>query len=466
MTLKRLPLVMILFLALACNYITRAIPTEFILATSTSTATEAVPITGAMSTLQPAWIPPDCTGTPVATLIPATEQAIPTPAIQANKPVDQQTQLQIFDQVVQTVNSVYVYPDFNGSDWNAIVTAHRALIQKGVSTEQFYALMQGLIGELGDNHSRFDSPVDVAQEQAELNGTSQFVGIGVLVIPDIKKNLISVGGVFPGTPADHAGLQPHDSILAVDGSPVVQDGQIYTYRIRGPQCSAVRITIQSPGQQPRDIMVIRHSIVGDLPVQARLISTTDGSKIGYIMLPSFFDEKIPGEVADALKNFGKLDGLIIDNRLNTGGSSDVLEPVLSYFVSGTLGNFKTRDAVTRPLTIQPDPIEYSQTVPMVILVGKNTVSFGEIFSGALQDSGRAKLVGEHTSGNVEILHGFNYPDGSMMWLAAETFDPAVHHTRWEGTGVIPDVQVTADWESFTFATDPDIKAALQILGHQ
>jgi hypothetical protein len=48
----------------------------------------------------------------------------------------------------------------------------------------------------------------------------------------------------------------------------------------------------------------------------------------------------------------------------------------------------------------------------------------------------------------------------------ETFDPAVHHTRWEGTGVIPDAQAYADWDTFTFATDPAIKAALQILGHQ
>ncbi len=469
MKYRRLPLVLLLVFALACNYITRSIPTSFVPSNPSgaiNTLTPSVPITGAISTLQPAWIPPDCSGTPVATVIPATEEAIPTPAIQANTPVDHQTQMQIFESVVKTVNDNYVYPDFNGKDWNAIVIAFRATIQAGLSTQVFYRDMQFLIDDLGDNHSRFDSPVDVAQEQADLNGTSSFVGIGVLVIPELDKSRISVGGVFPDSPAEHAGLQTHDSLLAVDGLPIVQGGNVYTYRVRGPQCSAARLTVQSPGQAPRDVMIVRHSIVGDLPVQARLIPTTDGSKIGYIMLPSFFDEKIPSEVADALRSFGKLDGLIIDNRVNGGGSSDVVEPVLSYFASGTLGQFKTRNAVTRPLAIQPNSIENSQTVPLVILVGKNTVSFGEIFSGALQDSGRAKLVGEHTSGNVEILHGHNFPDGSLLWLAEETFDPAVHHTRWEGTGVIPDVKVTADWDTFTFATDPTIKAALQLLGHQ
>ncbi len=466
MNYKRLPLVLVLILTLACNFVTRAIPTVLIPAGATNTATGVVPLTGSTPGLQAAWVPPDCAGTPPATQIPATEEAVPTPAVQANKAIDHQTQMHIFEEIVKTINDVYVYPDFNGKNWNAIVTAYRATVQAGMSTQVFYRDMQLLIGDLGDEHSRFDSPVDVAETQAELNDTSKFVGIGVQVIPELDKNRISIGGVFPGSPADHSGLQTHDSLLAVDGLPIVQDGNIYTYRVRGPECSAARLTVQSPGQAPRDVLIIRHSIVGSLPVQAQLVTTKDGSKIGYIMLPSFFDEKIPGEVADALRSFGKLDGLIIDNRINGGGSSDVVEPVLSYFTSGTLGEFKTRTAVTRPLTIQPNPINNSQTVPLVILVGKDTVSFGEIFSGALQDSGRAKLVGQHTAGNVEILHGYNFEDGSMLWIAQETFDPAVHHTRWEGTGVIPDVQAYADWDTFTFANDPAIQAALKLLGHQ
>jgi C-terminal processing protease CtpA/Prc len=180
------------------------------------------------------------------------------------------------------------------------------------------------------------------------------------------------------------------------------------------------------------------------------------------MLPSFYDETIPRQVAAALQAFGTLDGLILDNRENAGGSSDILESVLAYFVSGTLGHFKSRTAA-RPLQIEPNPIGNSQTVPLVVLVGKDTVSFGEISSGVLKDSGRAKIVGQTTLGNVEILHGYNFDDGSRLWIAEETFDPGVSHANWEVTGIVPDVEAYAAWDTFTFETDPSLQAALTLL---
>jgi C-terminal peptidase prc len=305
----------------------------------------------------------------------------------------------------------------------------------------------------------------VAESQAELNGTSQYVGIGVLVLPESKNNRITVGGLFPGSPAERSGLKVHDDILAVDGLPLVDNGKMYTYRIRGPECSTARLTVRSPGQAQRDVLVMRHRIDGDVPVTSQLVPTADGSRIGYIMLPSFFDEKIPGQVANALRNLGKLDGLILDNRLNGGGSSDVVEPVLSYFVGGTLGSFRGR-ASSRPLAVKPAPVGDSQQVPLVVLVGQDTESFGEIFSGVLQDEGRARIVGQTTPGNVEILHGYDLDDGSRLWIAEETFDPAHSHANWEQSGIVPDVQAYADWDTFTMQNDPAIKASLILLGHQ
>ncbi len=463
---KRLPLIALLVLSLACNYLTKALspagPTNTPIGVGTNTATASP-----SGTAQPAglYIPPGCENVPVATLPAATELAIPTPAIQANPAINQALQVRVFNETVNVVNQVYVHPNYNGQPWPALMASTRDKINSGVTTEEFYNQMQALIAGLGDNHSRFDSPVDVAESQAELSDTSQFVGIGVGILPEIDKGRIVVTGVFPDSPAEHAGLKVHDSLLAVDGLPLVQNGNVYTYRVRGPECSAEVLTVQSPGEAPRSVLLLRHKIAGDLPIQSELVATKDGSRIGYIMLPSFFDEKIPGEVADALKQFGQLDGLILDNRMNPGGSSDVVEPVLSYFASGTLGQFKSRTDA-RPLTIHPSPIGNSQTVPLVILVGKDTASFGEIFSGVLQDSGRAKIVGQTTPGIVEILHGYDFEDGSRLWIAQETFDPAVSHANWEGKGIVPDVQAYADWDTFTFADDPGVLAAVKLLGHQ
>jgi carboxyl-terminal processing protease len=209
---------------------------------------------------------------------------------------------------------------------------------------------------------------------------------------------------------------------------------------------------------------MRFRITTPPQIVARLVQTSDGSRIGYIFLPSFFDETLPGQVRQALRNFGQLDGLIIDNRMNGGGSSNVVEPILSDFTSGLLGHFVSRKE-TRAFQVPPDPVLNSQKVPLVVLVGTGTVSFGEIFSGILQDIGRAKVVGQTTLGNVETLTGYNFEDGSRAWIARERFDPLHSHADWEKTGIIPDVTAYADWDTFTFETDPSIAAAVKLLGH-
>jgi carboxyl-terminal processing protease len=452
MNLRRFALFILLPVLLACNFITG------------SPNTPAAPATEAPVSLLPAYIPPGCEAVPLATVPPATLLA-PTPELQANPEISPEIQLRVFEQAVDVIARVYVYPDFNGVDWAGIVPTYRTRIANGLDTEAFYDEMQALIDELGDEHSNFESPLEVAASEAELAGSNEFVGVGVSVLPQAEKGQGTVIAVFPDSPAEHSGIRPHDSLLEVDGYPIVEDDQVNIQRVRGPECSAVQLTVQSPGQAPREIMLVRHRIAGGLPIDARRVPTTDGSRIGYIMLPSFFDQTIPDKMAAALEEFGELDGLILDNRMNGGGSSSVVEPILSFLTSGTLGSFRSR-AESRSLAVEADPIHNSQTVPLVILVGPDTVSFGEIFSGALRDTGRAQIVGETTLGNVETLHGYDFEDGSRMWIAEETFEPAVSQADWEATGIIPDVQAYAEWDTFTFENDPSVAAALTLLGHQ
>jgi carboxyl-terminal processing protease len=250
----------------------------------------------------------------------------------------------------------------------------------------------------------------------------------------------------------------------VDGLPLVEDGKSFSERLLGPPCSTLRLTLQSPGQEPRDIILMRNKITSSLRVDARLAPTSDGTRVGYIYIPTFFEDNIDEEVKQALVDFGDLDGLILDNRMNGGGSSEVIEPILSYFTSGKLGDFVSRKK-TRSLTITADPINNSQTVPLVVLVGEDTASFGEIFSGIMQDTGRAKIVGKLTLGNVETLHGYSFSDGSQIWIAEERFDPINTHANWEQDGIRPDVEAYADWDTFTFETDPAVRAAVELLGH-
>lgn len=452
MNARRLLAVAALACALACSSLT---PQPA--AVTQSAATNSAQLT-------PAYLPPNCANVPIATVSPSAALAVPTPYLEANPEISKDLQKKVFDETLNDVERVYVYPDYNGKDWAGITDAVRKKIEAGLNTEHFYSEMQLMIEALGDDHSRFESPVDVAASNAELAGTDEYVGIGVYVLPEVERVRVSVISVFHGSPAEHSGIKAHDSLLAVDGIPVVQAGRERSEIMLGPECSAVRVTVQSPGEAARNILIIRQRIQSSDTVESILLPTKDGSRVAYVSLPTFFDESIPKQVSDALEKLGDLDGLILDNRFNHGGSSDIFEPILSYFAAGDMGKFVSRSG-SHPLYIDPQPIHNSQTVPIVILVGEDTVSFGEIFSGVMQNSGRAKIVGKTTLGNVEVLHGYNFDDGSLLWIAQETFMPANSTADWEQTGIVTDVAAYSDWDTFTFDNDPAVLAAVKLLGH-
>ena len=458
MKLKRIVFGLLILSLLACNFVTEMVFPPTVTPTATTTLTSSPTLTA--TPLVPAFIPPECGTTPLAT-VPPDLSAQATPEFQVTE-IPQGEQLSILRELGHIVEKAYVYPDYNGKNWNAIETKYRDEIEAGLDTQSFYNEMSTMITELGDEHSFFLSPLEVKESEAELKGDVQFVGVGIYGEPDFARQRLIVISTYPGSPAELGGIQDHDSVLLIDKQPLKED---FSNLLRGPQCSAVVLTVQSPGEAPRDVMLIRYAIQGDIPIDARLVSTTDGSKIGYIFIPSFFDETLPEQIKSALNNFGPLDGLILDLRMNGGGSSSVTYPILEYFINGRLGQFVSREEA-RPLDITANEIQNSQTVPLIVMVSRDTVSFGEIFAGVMKDSGRAKIVGETSLGNVEVLHGFDFEDGSQVWLAAETFHSAFSNTNWEETGIIPDVQAFAAWDSFYFETDPSVAAAVELLGHK
>jgi carboxyl-terminal processing protease len=374
-------------------------------------------------------------------------------------------QLGILNTLASTVTQKYVDPTFNGKDWPAIVARYRTLVEGGLSEGDFYVAMEELVNELGDDHSQFQSPTARQEADDELAGHNDYVGIGVSVDPIPEAGRAVVILTFPGGAAEAAGIRAHDAILAIDGEPVFNaQGESTVTRMRGPAGTPVTVTVQRPGEAAHDLTLTRARVEGGLPIASCLIP---GTRVGYIFVPTLYDETIPGQVRTALQAMtadGPLSGLIIDNRLDPGGSSTVLEPMLGFFVGGNVGSFKSRTD-SRNLVIKGEDVGGSQTVPLAVLVGRDTISFGEIMSGILQANGRAVVVGETSYGNVETLSGFDFKDGSRAWLARETFVPAhAKYGPWEDTGIEPDVSAPTRWDLFTEANDPAFPAALQALG--
>jgi carboxyl-terminal processing protease len=160
-----------------------------------------------------------------------------------------------------------------------------------------------------------------------------------------------------------------------------------------------------------------------------------------------------------------MDGLILDNRQNGGGLDTVTSEILGYFTSGNLGFFLNHKGEKRPFVVTVnDDIRELYRMPLVVLVGGSTVSFGEIFSGVLQESGRAYLIGTRTMGNVELLWQFDFEDRSRAWIAHDAFHPQKHPDQtWEKVGVTPDQVVPSNWDEVTLQTDPAVQAAINYL---
>ena len=398
-------------------------------------------------------------------LVPPTNgDYLATPAV-----VDAETTARhqrIFEQLWNTLNTQYVYPDFNGVDWPAVRLEFEAQIGRGLDDEAFWRAMAEMVDRLHDNHSTFLTPREAREEDDQLQGEYAYIGIGVYAAtPEAERHAVILS-VFPGSPAEEAGLRAHDAILAIDGQPVVNpDGTDNLDRIRGASGTSITLILKSSGEAPREVTLVRRRVAGALQASGHLLPAgTAGRRIAYLIVPTLWDATIEASTRQALSDLmagGRLDGLIVDMRINGGGVSTNLLTLLGFFTSGRHGDFSGRDQ-SRPLLVSADPIGNSQDVPLIILISPETQSYAEVFSGVLREAGRAQLVGATTAGNIETIYGYDFEDGSRAWIARETFVPS-SGDDWEDTGIVPDVTIDLAWDEFTEENDPYIAAALDLL---
>jgi C-terminal peptidase prc len=372
-------------------------------------------------------------------------------------------QLRVLEQLDRLVTGNYFYPDYNGLNWPAWVQVIREQIAVGLSQEAFYRALTELVDKLGDGHSTFQPPSAARLTNAAIQGRQRTVGIGVETVLRPERRTVVLLAVFPDSPAWHAGLRPHDSLLAIDGLPATDAVE----RLAGSANSTVALIVQTPGADPRQVQVTRSWVTTPPPVVARRLEGEGRAGLVHVAIHTFWDQNTASLLRGrllALGNEGPIDGLIVDLRTNRGGSEYTLKATLALFTGGTLGHFVRRDG-ERPLEIAATAVHNSQSVPLMVLVGRETSSYAEIFAGVLQSTGRARVVGTVTRGNVETIWPHDLADGSRIWIAEEAFRPLAG-AGWESLGITPDHRVPGDWGDFTAETDPQLAMAVTLLTQQ
>lgn len=366
----------------------------------------------------------------------------------------------LFNQAWRIVSQAYIDDSFNNQNWWML--REKTLKKPLDNREAAYSAIQNLLKSLDDPFTRFLTPNQYRSLQVNTSG--ELSGVGLQIALDAETGQLEVVAPIAGSPADQAGIQPRDRIMEIDGlltSTLTLDEA--AAHMRGPIGTTVTLKIQRKDGESKSIALVRDRIALN-PVYAVLDSTTDGVPVGYIRLTQF-SANATTEVANAIGQFEEqgVKGYILDLRNNPGGLLQagieiarlwLDQGTIVYTVNrqGTLGSF---DAFGGALT----------KAPLVVLVNQGTASASEILAGALQDNGRAKLVGQKTFGKGLIQSLFDLSDGSGLAITVAKYETPSHRDIHK-LGITPDVEVPLEQITLNevgTATDGQYQAALELL---
>lgn len=323
------------------------------------------------------------------------------------------------------------------------------------ATKLFYGSLEGLVAALDDPYSVFLTPQVSEEFNEQLNG--RFEGIGAEI--GIKNKVLTIIAPLAGSPAEQAGLRSRDNVLAIDKEPTdVLSLDEAVSRIRGPKGTTVVLTIKREvDKDPFDVSVTRDTI------QVKSVSwKMKDDNIAYIELTNFNQDttglfkQISREVVAASPR-----GIIFDLRNNSGGFLQTAIDVASLWVDHKLV-VAERSQVEGEKKYLSEGQALFASIPTVVLVNGGTASSSEIVSGALQDYGLARLIGEKTfgKGSVQVLE--DLPDGSSVkFTVAKWYTP--HDRSIDKDGITPDEEIKLTPEDYGADKDPQLERAMEYL---
>jgi carboxyl-terminal processing protease len=307
-----------------------------------------------------------------------------------------------------------------------------------------YSAIKGTLRGL-DAHSSFLDPDSYKEMQVETSGS--FGGLGIEIT--LRDDMLTVVSPIEGTPAYRAGLQTGDRIVKIDGL-VTKDMQLpdAVKRMRGRPGTKVTISVVREGwTEPKDFEITREQI------RVQSVRSHDlGGGVAYVKLRQF-QEQSPGDLAAALDRSSKagMKALILDLRNNPGGLLTAAVEVTEEFIDdGKLVVYTEGRVRNQNMRFSAHAKKSYPALPMVVLVNQGSASASEIVAGALQDWGRAIVVGTQTFGKGSVQTIIPLSDGSGLRLTtAKYFTPKGRSIH--GKGITPDIVVEIPKEKETGA---------------
>jgi carboxyl-terminal processing protease len=348
---------------------------------------------------------------------------------------------------------------------DVLTIVKRSYVEDVPIKDLVYGAIDGMLTSL-DPHSGFMSPEIYKEMKVDTRG--EFGGLGIEI--SIRDGLLTIVAPIEDTPASRIGLQAGDHIIKIEDQftkelEIMEAVQL----MRGAPGSAVTITIMRKGFEKPEPFTIEREVIKVKSVKSKPL--IDG--FGYLRLTQF-QERTGKDLNKALKQLHKdneegLQGLVLDMRNNPGGLLDQAVEVADMFLEeGLIVYTRGRE--------EDSQMEFSAThsgtepdYPIVVLINGGSASASEIVAGALQDHGRAVVMGTQSfgKGSVQTIIPLN-DDSGLRLTTAKYFTPS--GTSIQARGIIPDIEVEAgeikEVAAFDHFREKDLKNHIDTEGKQ
>lgn len=291
------------------------------------------------------------------------------------------------------------------------------------------AALDGMLKALGDRWSRYLPPSEYTSFTQALEG--RYSGIGAWLRLDEQDHVV-VGSVQPGSPAAAAGLAAGDRVVSVDSVPAADSTLLeVTNELRGPAGSQVTVAVSRAGDR-LPLTIVRGELTSEDVTVTRLAGQVEVVRVAA------FSRGVGRQVRDVVAATPEGSGIVLDLRNNPGGLlTEAVEVSGAFLSGGPVVSYEKRGEPTHQFDALGDG---STSVPLVVLVDDGTASAAEIVAAALQDRGRAVIVGSRTYGKGSVQEPSTLPDGSALEITVGRYRTPSGKVI-DGVGVEPDIAV-------------------------
>ena len=317
-------------------------------------------------------------------------------------------------------------------------------------------IYKGYIEGLGDQYSAYYDKKETKELTESLDGS--FSGIGAVMTQDANNGVITITRVYDDSPAKKAGIKAGDVLYRVEEKTVTgKDLDKVVSWIKGKKGTKVNLTLLRGTNSDKIKVTATRDVINVETVKYKVLE----NQIGYISI-SEFDSVTGAQFAKALKQLQKkrIEGLVVDLRNNPGGSlSTVCDILDSILPKGLIVYTKDKNGKKEEYTSDE---KHRLTPPMSVLVNGQSASASEIFAGAVQDYGKAEIVGTQTYGKGVVQNLFDLKDGTCVKLTtSEYFTPKGRNI--DGKGITPDVKIEYKYNAKDPKADNQLDKAVSVV---